>query len=239
VSWAGGDPLERPPAKRMQHGYTNATSSDGRTVVKRYLGPDATARQQSEVAALLALDGVVPVPHLLGQTHGEITIALVDGQHGQDLLEIAPERVLRSVGQMARRLAEVDTARLPGLAVAPLGRVLVHGDFGPQNMLFHNNDTVEPTAVLDWELAHVGDSVEDLAWAEWIVRTHHAHLLAALPALFVGYGERPPWPRRHAAMLDKCRWALEFGRRWPGAGTEVVELWQERLAATSGYAEVA
>ena len=64
------------------------------------------------------------------------------------------------------------------------------------------------------------------------------HLLAALPALFAGYGERPPWPRRHAAMLEMCRWALGFGRRWPGAGTGVVQLWERRLAATAAYDEV-
>ena len=222
----------------MKHGYTNATTSDGRTVVKRYRGPDAGARQQSEVAALLALDGLIPVPHLLGQTQGEITLALVDGEHGQELLEIAPEQVLRSVGRMARRLAEVDTIRLPGLSAVPSAEVLVHGDFGPQNMLFDDSGAAEPTAVLDWELAHIGDPVEDVAWAEWIVRTHHAHLLAALPALFAGYGERPPWRRRHAVMLQKCQWALDFGRRWPGVGGEVVELWQRRLAATEAYAEL-
>ena len=75
--------------------------------------------------------------------------------------------------------------------------------------------------------------------AEWIVRTHHGHLLAALPALFTGYGGRPPWPQRPAVMLEKCRWLLGFARRWPGAGTAVIELWQRRLAATSAYSEVA
>ena len=209
-------------------------------MVKRYLGPDAAARQQTEVAALTELTGLVPVPPLLGQTEGEITLGLVAGQPGQDLLEIAPERVLRSVGRLARRVAAVDISRLPGLPAARFGTVLVHGDFGPQNMLFGDGDGdgAEPTALLDWELAHIGGPVEDLAWAEWIVRTHHAHLLAALPALFAGYGGRPPWPQRHAAMLEMCRWALDFGRRWPGAGTGVVQLWERRLAATAAYDEV-
>ena len=220
----------------MKHGYTNATTSDGRTVVKRYLGPEAAARQQSEVAALTALEGLLPVPQLLAQTEGEITLTLVEGEHGQELLEIAAESVLMSVGQLARRLAEVDVSRMSGLPSSPSGTVLVHGDFGPQNVLF-DADSAEPRAVLDWEYVHIGDPVEDLAWAEWILRTHHAHLLAALPALFAGYGERPPWSKRHEAMIRKCRWALDFGRRWPGAGTEVVVLWQRRLAATSAYAE--
>jgi hypothetical protein len=221
----------------MRHGYTNATTSDGQAVVKRYLGPDATSRQQSEVAALTALRDLVPVPPLLGQAEGEITLGLVEGRPGQELLEQVPNEVLYAVGQLARRLAAVEVSRVVGLGAAIPGTVVVHGDFGPQNMLF-DEATAEPTALLDWELAHIGDPAEDLAWAEWIVRTHHPHLFTSLPALFAGYGERPPWSRRHAVMLKKCRWALDFGRRWPGAGTGVVQLWQRRLAATTSFTEV-
>ncbi|WP_406857615.1 phosphotransferase family protein [Alsobacter sp. KACC 23698] len=44
----------------------------------------------------------------------------------------------------------------------PEGRpVLVHGDAGPGNFLFENGHF---TALLDWELAHPGDPMEDLAW---------------------------------------------------------------------------
>jgi aminoglycoside phosphotransferase (APT) family kinase protein len=222
----------------MKHGYTNATSTDGRTVVKRYLGPEAAARQQSEVAALTAVRGLLPVPQLLDDTEGAITLTLVEGQHGQELLETAAESVLASVGRLARQLAHVDISTMAGLSTSPGGTILVHGDFGPQNILF-DRDRVEPTAVLDWEHAHIGDPLEDLAWAEWIIRTHHPHLLGALPALFAGYGERPPWSQRHAAMVAKCRWALDFSRRWPETGMELVELWQGRLAATTAYAEEA
>ena len=40
-------------------------------------------------------------------------------------------------------------------------RVLVHGDYRMGNVLF---DEGGMRAVLDWELAHVGDPAEDLAW---------------------------------------------------------------------------
>lgn len=53
-----------------------------------------------------------------------------------------------------RQLA--DTA--PG---APERAVLVHGDLGPGNVL-HDGQRV--TGLCDWELAHVGDPMEDLAW---------------------------------------------------------------------------
>lgn len=39
--------------------------------------------------------------------------------------------------------------------------VLVHGDAGPGNFLF---DEGRLTALIDWELAHLGDPMEDLAW---------------------------------------------------------------------------
>jgi aminoglycoside phosphotransferase (APT) family kinase protein len=41
--------------------------------------------------------------------------------------------------------------------------VLVHGDYRTGNYLF-NAETGEITAVLDWELAHIGDFHEDIAW---------------------------------------------------------------------------
>ena len=39
--------------------------------------------------------------------------------------------------------------------------VLVHGDAGPGNFLFADGRL---TALIDWELAHLGDPMEDLAW---------------------------------------------------------------------------
>ena len=45
---------------------------------------------------------------------------------------------------------------------------LCHGDVGPGNFL-HANGTV--TALLDWEFAHLGDPLDDLAWLAF--RGHH------------------------------------------------------------------
>jgi aminoglycoside phosphotransferase (APT) family kinase protein len=39
--------------------------------------------------------------------------------------------------------------------------VLVHGDAGPGNFLFEDGHL---TALIDWELAHLGDPMDDLAW---------------------------------------------------------------------------
>lgn len=50
------------------------------------------------------------------------------------------------------------TARLPQTDAPP---AFVHGDAGPGNFLF---DQGRMTALIDWELAHPGDPIEDLAW---------------------------------------------------------------------------
>jgi len=45
---------------------------------------------------------------------------------------------------------------------APKTKRLVHGDFRNGNLIFGPDDGVR--AVIDWELAHIGDPMEDLGW---------------------------------------------------------------------------
>lgn len=46
-------------------------------------------------------------------------------------------------------------------APAPVRRSLVHGDLRPGNFLYEGDRL---TALLDWEMAHIGDPAEDIAW---------------------------------------------------------------------------
>lgn len=48
-------------------------------------------------------------------------------------------------------------------APAP-GEVICHGDFGPHNLIWHDTDIV---GVIDWEWAHPGPPIEDVAFAAW------------------------------------------------------------------------
>jgi tRNA A-37 threonylcarbamoyl transferase component Bud32 len=195
----------------LPHGYTNRVSSDGAVVVKRYTGYDWRRRRDTEIRTLSDLAGRLPVPPVLEIGADTLTTAFVPGEHGQDLIAAGhADAVLRSCGAM-----------LPTLP-------LVHGDYGPQNMLF-DPDTFAVTAILDWEWAHPGDPIEDLAWAEWIVRTHHADQLDALDALFQGYGQRPPFARRRDVALARCR---EMRDR-PGSNP----VWVDRVAATAAWTE--
>lgn len=126
------------------------------------------------------------------------------------------------LGPDAERRAAVERAALTGL----------HGDFGPQNMLL-TRDGGAVLAVIDWELCRLGSAVEDLAWTEWIVRTHHPAAVRELDELFAGYGERPAWSERHGAMLAGCHRCLDFCARW--GSTEAVALWEERVRVTEAF----
>lgn len=225
-----GSPTE---PDRLRHGYTNATVVQGRSVVKRYLGPDAPVRRGREIKALRLLAGRFPVPPLIEYDDSRIVLAFVAGVPGQEILEERPGEVLFEVGRAGRALHELD---LQAAYQVSDTSVLVHGDFGPQNMLF-DTATLQMVALVDWEFAHAGDPVEDLAWAEWIVRMHHPQLAKALDALYDGYGRRPTWQQRHVAMLDNCRWALDFVRRWPGINPRSVAMWERRLEATARFRE--
>lgn len=236
----------------LPHGYTNDTTGDGKVVVKRYAGPDAEVRRELESAVLGRLQGRLPVPPLLdaagareapgAPARTELALGFVHGAHGQDLLDAGrAAEVLHRGGGVLARIHDLDvTEILPG-SRAEAGEVLVHGDFGPNNLLFgpvapEGTATLVVVAVLDWEWAHVGQRTEDLAWCEWIVRMHHPEQVGALGALFAGYGARPAWAARHAAMLTRCRQLIDFCERWVPDGDGVAQ-WQSRAAVTEGWAE--
>ncbi len=210
---------------RLPHGYTNETELTAAGDVRKcYVGKDAKARQRVEAACLTALTTVLPVPAVVAVEGDATLMQLRPGEHGQDLLEQGHgEAVLLLAGQLLRRLGAVSPALVMGLGGQ--GEHVVHGDFGPQNMLFDlGRESV--TAVLDWEYAHRGDPIEDLAWCEWIVRMHHPDQVSLLRSLFAGYGERPPWAARRQIMIEKCEL---FEERSRAEGPENARaLWAER-----------
>lgn len=220
----------------LRHGYTNRTVGDGAVVRKTYEGPDAGVRLGREHELLSRLRGLLPVPPVLAADAGSLTLGFVAGVPGQELIEAGhAAAVLASCGALLRRIQGTGTdAAAPGAPGG--GGVLVHGDFGPHNVLL-DPVTFRVTAVVDWEFARVGDPVEDLAWCEWIVRTHHAGHRHTLDHFFHAYGgEVPPWPVRRAAMLARCASLRRFCHRWEPDGPGV-RLWRERAAATAGWQE--
>jgi aminoglycoside phosphotransferase (APT) family kinase protein len=147
----------------LPHGYTNESWADEDRIHKHYAGVDAAERMHTELDALRTMANLVPTPRVLAvdERTRTATFARVAGDHGQELIDEGhAAEVLGAAGRMLRRLHG---------GSASDATVLVHGDYGPQNLLF-DADSFEVVAVLDWEFAHRGRPVEDLAWAEWIVR---------------------------------------------------------------------
>ena len=220
----------------MVHGYTNQTARCGQVVTKAYQGPDAALRRDREAVALTALAGFLPVPALIGTSDFSLEMTFMSGVHGQDLIGLGlAHQVLTTCGQMLRRVHAIDSALVPGDDPYPPGAVLVHGDYGPNNILL-DPEAREVTAIVDWEWVHAGNSVEDLAWCEWIVRMHHPAHVTGLSEFFNAYGQRPSWADRQQAMLAQCRALLELSERWRPGG-ESARQWRRRLRITESWAE--
>lgn len=215
--------------RRLPRGEGNQVWVEGPAhdiVAKRYAGPDAELRQGAESTCLRALYGALPVPEVMSERPGVLRMRLMPGAHGQQLLaEGQALTVMRVAGTLLRRLHEFDLRdpHLPGE-----GPAFVHGDFGPQNLLIEDGHVA---GLLDWELAHRGERVEDVAWAEWTVRLHHPDAVAALEVFFTAYGTTPPWPARQAAMLQTCRSHLERAH-----DAAVVDMWLGRMEVTRSWA---
>lgn len=220
----------------LKHGYTNRTVGDGSVVEKTYEGPDAGIRRVREYALLTRLQGNLPVPPVRGVDEGVLTLGFMAGAPGQELVEAGhAAQVLEACGVILRRIHETAPSVL-GAGAHDAGKVLVHGDFGPNNLLL-DPVSFKVTAVVDWEFAHLGDAVEDLAWCEWIVRMHHAEHHHALDHFFNAYGGAvPAWPVRQATMLARCAELEQFCHRGDPNGPGVRQ-WQERTATTAGWQE--
>jgi hypothetical protein len=71
----------------MPHGYTNHTARSGEVITKSYLGPNADRRCAREATALAALAGKLPVPPLIGRSGTALSMGVMPGIHGQELVD--------------------------------------------------------------------------------------------------------------------------------------------------------
>ncbi|MFP5283905.1 MAG: phosphotransferase, partial [Actinomycetes bacterium] len=135
--------------EQLPHGYTNRTVRIGDEVLKTYAGPQAGERWRREIAALTLLAGRVPVPPLVGAPEDGLRTRWIAGAHGQDLIDAgSAAEVLHACGGLLRHLQTIELPPTAGLPGASSG-VLVHGDFGPNNVLM--TPTFGIAAVVDWE----------------------------------------------------------------------------------------
>jgi aminoglycoside phosphotransferase (APT) family kinase protein len=200
----------------------------GRSVVEKRFA-DA-ARHDVEVVALRALANQdLPVPELLLVRADSILMTLMPGDRvDSDRSERRVQR-LRVSGSWLRRLhslpAPVGLPPAPNdadiiaryrdaggpplpLVVPPKkSAVFCHGDWTAGNLLTVGSDI---TAVLDWEAAHLGDPLRELARAAWGSSLDDER---SADALIEGYGADPAavraWFPIHAAEL--WLWFTEAG----------------------------
>jgi aminoglycoside phosphotransferase (APT) family kinase protein len=130
----------------------------GRRVVKGPALAAARAGLVEELAGELAkIHGITP--------HGAPSLAGIAMVSGPD--EDPCESALRFLWTMLDRLPEPHPAIAFAAAwmaqhrPAPVAPTLVHGDFRTGNFMVAPDDL---RAVLDWEFAHWGDPMEDVAW---------------------------------------------------------------------------
>jgi tRNA A-37 threonylcarbamoyl transferase component Bud32 len=196
----------------MPHGYTNQTQQTPRGILKRYTGPGALNRWQTEMNILPIIKNALPVPMLLeNKVSGELITKKINGLHGLDLLaEGKSIQVLVALGNLLKLVQKFPAQKLQGI-IPGNGDVLVHGDYGPQNLLLHPK-SLETIAIVDWEWAHLGETYEDVASVEWTIRMFHTNEVSHLPLFFEAYGDIPAWEDRHQAMMMICQRQLEFAR---------------------------
>jgi len=220
-------------AESVPHAYTNLVTARGRRVTKTYRGADGVKRQRREALAVRSLIGLLPVASIVESQPGVVVFDRISGRHGQDLIATGQgQAVMFCLGRLLREIQ----------AIAPTfydefkgTGVLVHGDFGPNNVLFADNAD-EIVLLADWEWSTVGAPLTDLAWTEFILRMHHPDDLQCLPDLFDGYGERPPWSERQTAMAERAASLEAWIRTWKGA--EAASTWDYRSRCITQWDEV-
>ncbi len=103
--------------------------------------------------------------------------------------------------------------------------VLVHGDYRSGNFLYDSRGDIK--AILDWEMAHIGDPLEDLAWSldplwGWPDRTLAGGLLPRSDAIAI-------WERASGLKVDLIafRWWQVF------ASLKALAIW---ISSTENFA---
>ena len=134
---------------------------EGETIPRRLLRDDLYAEARTSMAAQLGA--------ALAKIHG-----IAFEQHGLDSLPAPPpdtspaeheidrhERIYRAIAPDPHPAFELAFRWLRQRVPQTSERRLVHGDYRIGNVIFGPEGA---RAILDWELAHIGDPLEDLGW---------------------------------------------------------------------------
>lgn len=141
---ASGDPsVLGAPFVLMRH-------VEGETIARRILREDAYAGVRPRLAAQCG--------EVLARVHAMDVVAL-PGLSEEDVL-VTLRAALDAMAWSSPTL-ELALRWLAAHRPAPTGRTVVHGDFRHGNLIIGPDGL---RAVLDWEVVHAGDPMEDLGW---------------------------------------------------------------------------
>ena len=140
-------------AEGLGHGWLVVERVEGETIPRKILRDPEWAHARTVLTAQCAR--ALAAIHALDLAHTEGLAGLPDHDPFSD-----PLSFLDSLGD-TRPAIEFGARWLIRNRPPPARRVPVHGDFRLGNLMVGADGL---RAVLDWELAHVGDAAEDLAW---------------------------------------------------------------------------
>jgi aminoglycoside phosphotransferase (APT) family kinase protein len=193
------------------------------------------------------------VPHVLDEPaeHARIAKELVDALvelHAVDVSAGPLAQIGRPTGYLERQLrrfgsiwAEIAARPIPDLDTvtewltkhrpATTQTTLVHGDYRLGNVLFAPSAPARLTAVLDWEMATLGDPLADLGYlcATWAEHDDGENPMLSLSAASRGAGfpTRAQLRDRYAELTDRD----VSGHRW----YEVFALWKATIFLEASY----
>jgi aminoglycoside phosphotransferase (APT) family kinase protein len=139
---------------------------DGETLPRRLLRDAAYAGAREvmteQLGAILARIHRIDVtrPELAGLERPSGSIAGAGGASAREQVRRIGDGI-RALALEPHPVLELAERWLLERAPEPARRTLVHGDYRIGNVIFGPEGV---RAILDWELAHVGDPVEDLGW---------------------------------------------------------------------------
>lgn len=214
AAFAGGVPAPRPRWGSSDVAILGAPfflmdRVDGEALPRRLLRDDVYAKTRSTMAA--ELGAIAARIHALDLASSELA-ALPQPPPGRSPARLEIERVAKSIRELAAEPHPVlDLAERWLLERAPEAPriALVHGDYRVGNVLF---DASGVRAILDWELAHVGDPIEDLGW----LCTRAWRFGSPLPAGGIGTREQLVEAYEAASGMKVDREALRF---WEACGS--------------------
>lgn len=194
----------------------------GETLPRRLLREERYAAARAALPAQLGAQ--LARIHALDLAHPDLA-ALARPPEGRSPARAEVERTAQALRELAAEphpVLELAERWLLARAPAPARITVVHGDFRVGNVVFDESGL---RAILDWELVHVGDPLEDLGW----LCTRAWRFGSPLPAGGVGTREQvvEAYERESGTKVD--REALRFWEAFGSFKLALVFVMQSRV----------